>query len=122
MVSDKVDTLYFGDCVPTVWKLALCILVVVFQQFGGWHCVFWWLCSNSLEEPPCLGHFPEEVDVPSSEELEPVDQTTWGTYQENAIFHDIEAYPTAHCKVCPVLVCVLLQAYHFHTAESFSSS
>ena len=61
MVSDKVGILYFGGCVqcgfwhsvfwwlctnslevgslyfdgfvPTVWKLALCILVVVCQQF-----------------------------------------------------------------------------------------
>jgi len=24
VVSDKVGTLYFGDCVPTVWGLALC--------------------------------------------------------------------------------------------------
>jgi hypothetical protein len=29
--------------------LALFILVVVYQHFGGWHSVFWWLCSNSLE-------------------------------------------------------------------------
>ena len=104
-----VGTLYFGSCVPTIWMLALCILAVVFQQFGCWHSVFWWLCSKSLVEPPCLGHFPEEVDVPSSEELEPFDQTTRGTHQENAIFRDFEAHQTAHCKVCPVPVCALLQ-------------
>lgn len=27
MVTGKVGTLYFADCVPTVWRLALC--------FGG---------------------------------------------------------------------------------------
>jgi hypothetical protein len=134
-----VGTLYFGGCVPTVWMLAICILVVVFQQFGCWHSVFWWLCSNSLDagnlyfggcvptvwmlalcilalcynsldEPPYLGHFAEEVDVPSSEELEPVDQTTRVTHQQNAIFRDFEAHQTAHCKVCSVPVSALLQA------------
>jgi hypothetical protein len=61
--SLEVGNLYFGGCVPTVWMLALFILVVVFQQFGGWHSIlvvvfqqfggwhslFWWLCTNILE-------------------------------------------------------------------------
>jgi hypothetical protein len=49
VVSDKVGTVYFGDYVPTVWRLALCILVVLCEQFGSWHPVFWWLCANSLD-------------------------------------------------------------------------
>jgi hypothetical protein len=33
--SLEVGNLYFGGCEPTVWMLALCILVVVCQQYGG---------------------------------------------------------------------------------------